>query len=66
MTLLSPNTGQELMSLPKVESHLNASSKAMLAEHKEVHEVKTLAIQIHMDLDFLMAAQRLVRDSNAI
>ena len=49
---------QELASLSKVlESHLNASSRAMLAEHKELQEVKTVALQNRMALDMLLAAQ---------
>lgn len=49
---------QEVSSLSKVlESHLNASSKAMLAEHKELREVRTVALQNRMALDLLLAAQ---------
>ncbi|XP_042264921.1 uncharacterized protein LOC121902080 isoform X6 [Thunnus maccoyii] len=49
---------QELSSLSKVlENHLNASSRAMLAEHKELQEVKTVALQNRMALDLLLAAQ---------
>ena len=51
-------TQQELTSLSKVlESHLNASSRALLAEHKELQEVKTVALQNRMALDLLLAAQ---------
>lgn len=49
---------QELASLSKVlESHLNASSRAMLAEHKELQEVKTAVLQNRMALDLLLASQ---------
>ncbi|XP_053195576.1 uncharacterized protein LOC128379963 [Scomber japonicus] len=51
-------TNQELASLSKVlESHLNASSRAMLAEHKELQEVKTVVLQNRMALDLLLASQ---------
>lgn len=51
-------TQQELSSLSKIlENHLNASNKAMLAEHKELQEVKTVVLQNRMALDLLLAAQ---------
>ena len=51
-------TQQELESLSKVlENHLNASSRAMLAEHRELQEVKTVALQNRMALGLLLAAQ---------
>lgn len=51
-------TQQEVTSLSKVlEAHLNASAKAMLAEHKELGEVKNLALQNRMALDLLLAAR---------
>lgn len=51
-------TQQELIALSKVlESHMNASVKAMLAEHKELQEVKTIALQNRMALDLLLASQ---------
>lgn len=49
---------QEIKTLFKVlENHLNASCKAMLAEHKELQEVKPLVLQNCMALDVLLAAQ---------
>lgn len=49
---------QELASLSKVlERHLNASSRALLAKHKELQEVKTVALQNRMVLDMILAAQ---------
>lgn len=62
-SILVPSYGvyvsqQEIKALSKVlESHLNASSKAMLAENKELQEVKTVALQNRMALDLLLAAQ---------
>lgn len=51
-------TQQEVTSLSKVlEVHLNASARAMLAEHKELSEVKNVAMQNRMALDILLAAQ---------
>lgn len=51
-------TQQEVNSLSKVlEAHLNASAKAMLAEHRELTEVKNIALQNRMALDLLLAAQ---------
>lgn len=51
-------TQQEVSSLSKVlESHLNKSVNAMLAEHKELTEVKNIALQNRMALDLLLAAQ---------
>ncbi|XP_034078805.1 uncharacterized protein LOC117550475 [Gymnodraco acuticeps] len=49
---------QEIVALSKVvENHLNASNTAMLAEHKELQEVRTVALQNRMALDLLLAAQ---------
>lgn len=47
-------TQEELKSLSNVvEKHLKASSKAMIAEHKALQEVKTVALQNCMALDLL-------------
>ncbi|XP_034005616.1 uncharacterized protein LOC117497720 [Trematomus bernacchii] len=49
---------QEIIALSKVvEKHLNVSNTAMLAEHKELQEVRTVALQNRMALDLLLAAQ---------
>ncbi|KAI9542683.1 hypothetical protein NQZ68_017694 [Dissostichus eleginoides] len=40
-----------------VENHLNVSNTAMLAEHKELQEVRTVALQNRIALDLLLAAQ---------
>ncbi|XP_034053622.1 syncytin-1-like [Gymnodraco acuticeps] len=49
---------QEIIALSKiVENHLNVSNRAMLAEHKELQEVRTVALQNCMALDLLLAAQ---------
>lgn len=49
---------KEIMALSKVlENHLNVSSRAMLAEHKELQEVKIVALQNRMALDLLLAAR---------
>ncbi|XP_034058965.1 uncharacterized protein LOC117537743 [Gymnodraco acuticeps] len=49
---------QEIIALSKiVENHLNVSNRAMLAEHKELQEVRTVALQNRMALDLLLAAQ---------
>ncbi|XP_034081668.1 uncharacterized protein LOC117552405 [Gymnodraco acuticeps] len=51
-------TQQEIVALSKVvEHHLNVSNTAMLAEHKELQEVRTVALQNRMALDLLLAAQ---------
>jgi len=48
---------QEMIALSKiVENHLNVSNTAMLAEHKELQEVRTVALQNRMALDLLLAA----------
>lgn len=51
-------TQQEVSSLSKVlETHLNASAKAIVAEHKEMTEVKRLAIENRMTLDVVLASK---------
>lgn len=50
---------KEVMVLSKVlENHLDASSTAMLSEHKELQEVKAVALQNRMALDLLSGPRR--------
>ncbi len=49
-------TQEELAILSTViEKHVNSSTKAMIAEHRELQEVKTVALQNCMALDLLLA-----------